>query len=100
MITYNHERCISESIESVLMQKTDFNLKIVIGEDNSTANTREIAKNYAKLYPAKIHLTLNAKNLGITKMFLTFSMHVLETILQFLKVTITGPILTNLKSTG
>lgn len=30
MITYNHEKFISQAIESVLMQKTDFDFELVI----------------------------------------------------------------------
>ena len=40
MITYNHEKFISQAIESVLMQKTDFEYELVIGEDYSTDRTR------------------------------------------------------------
>lgn len=40
MITYNHENYIREAIEGVLMQKTDFSIELIIGEDCSTDNTR------------------------------------------------------------
>lgn len=36
LLTYNHEEYISQSIESALMQKCDFDYEIVIGEDCST----------------------------------------------------------------
>ena len=42
MITYNHEKYIAEAVESVLMQKTNFDYESVIGEDCSTNRTREI----------------------------------------------------------
>ena len=35
MLTYNHEKYIEQSIESVMAQKTNFNFELVIGEDDS-----------------------------------------------------------------
>lgn len=56
---YNHEKFIEQAIQSVLMQVTDFNYEILIGEDDSDDNTREIVKRYKKKYPDKICLFLN-----------------------------------------
>ena len=67
MVTYNHENYIAEAIESVLMQQTNFNYRLVIGEDYSTDKTREICIEYQKKNPDKIHLILNKKNLGATQ---------------------------------
>jgi glycosyltransferase involved in cell wall biosynthesis len=57
--TYNHERFIAQAIESVLMQETDFDYKIIIGEDDSSDGTREIVKAYKAKFPEKIKLFLN-----------------------------------------
>ncbi len=54
MLTYNHEPYIAQAIESVLMQETDFDFEIVIGEDCSTDKTREIISNYAAKYPSRV----------------------------------------------
>jgi glycosyltransferase involved in cell wall biosynthesis len=51
MITYNHEKYISEAIEGVLMQITDFPIELIIGEDCSTDSTRKIVIKYAGKYP-------------------------------------------------
>lgn len=64
LISYNHEAFIAQSIESVLMQKTNFNYHLIIGEDCSTDRTREICQSYAKKYPEKITLHLSQKNIG------------------------------------
>lgn len=64
MITYNHEDFIAEAIDSVLMQKTNFSYKLVIGEDCSKDSTRDICIEYKKKYPDKIELILNKENLG------------------------------------
>lgn len=62
--TYNHEVFIVQAIESALMQKTDFDYEIVIGEDCSTDRTREIVIEYARRYPQQIRLLLHERNLG------------------------------------
>lgn len=64
MITYNHEKFIAKSIESVLMQKTNFQYEIVVGEDCSTDRTREIIMDFQKKYPDKIRLLLAERNRG------------------------------------
>jgi glycosyltransferase involved in cell wall biosynthesis len=46
LMTYNHEQFIAQAIESVLAQKTDFPVELVIGDDFSTDNTLNIAKQY------------------------------------------------------
>ena len=57
--TYNHEKFISQALDSVLMQKTDFDFEVLVGEDDSPDNTRDIVKKYARRYPDKLRLFLN-----------------------------------------
>lgn len=57
--TYNHEKWIVQAIESVLCQKTDFPFEIILGEDDSDDNTREIVVDYASRYPKLIKAFLN-----------------------------------------
>ncbi|MFC1881321.1 glycosyltransferase family 2 protein [Thermodesulfobacteriota bacterium] len=57
--TYNHEQFIAQALDSVLMQKTDFDFEILIGEDDSEDRTREIVKEYKRQHPDKIQLFLN-----------------------------------------
>jgi glycosyltransferase involved in cell wall biosynthesis len=64
MVTYNHEDYIAQAIESALMQKTNFDFEIIIGEDFSVDKTREIVSNYASKYPEKITALLHPYNLG------------------------------------
>lgn len=70
MITYNHEKYIVQALDSILMQKTNFDYEIVIGEDYSNDNTRNILLEYQKKYPEKIKLLLPEKNLGIMRNFI------------------------------
>ena len=64
MMAYNHEKYISEAIEGVLMQNTNFDFDIVIGEDCSTDNTRQIILDYQRKYPGKFKLLLHKENIG------------------------------------
>lgn len=65
MITYNHEKYIAQAIEGVLMQKTNFKIKLVIGEDCSKDNTAQIIKEYVKKYPHIIKARFNQTNMGM-----------------------------------
>ena len=65
MITYNHEKFIAQAIESVLMQETDFQVELIIGEDCSTDGTRQIVKAYAEQYPNVIRALFPERNLGM-----------------------------------
>lgn len=66
ILTYNQEQFIAQTIKGVLMQKTNFNYQLVIGEDYSTDDTRTICEYYAAEYGKKIKLlpSLN-KNIGL-----------------------------------
>ncbi|MDD2789213.1 MAG: glycosyltransferase [Sulfurimonas sp.] len=64
-ITYNHEKYIREAIDSFLMQETNFSFEIVIGEDCSSDNTRQIIENYKENYPHIIKLIVSEKNVGM-----------------------------------
>ena len=67
MITYNHENYIAEAIEGVMMQKTNFPIELIIGEDCSTDKTRKICQSYQTKYPDKIKLLLPDTNLGMMR---------------------------------
>jgi glycosyltransferase involved in cell wall biosynthesis len=67
MTAYNHEKYIAQAIDSILMQKVNFEYEIVIGEDCSTDSTRDIVTSFQKRYPDKIRLVLSLKNVGENK---------------------------------
>jgi len=69
MITYNHEKFIAQAIDSVLMQQTDFEYELVIGEDCSTDRTRAMVVDYAGRYPDRIRPLLRERNLGMNPNF-------------------------------
>jgi len=64
MRAYNHESYIARAIEGVLMQKTDFPIELVIGEDCSTDRTREIVLRYQQDHPDVIRTILWDQNVG------------------------------------
>lgn len=64
IITYNHEKYIGETIESIVSQKVNFDFEIVIGEDSSKDNTRAICEKYAAKYPNIIKLLPSDRNYG------------------------------------
>ena len=63
--TYNQEKYIAKTIDSLLNQQTNFDYQIIIGEDCGTDNTLNILKAYQKKYPKKIVVLVADKNLGI-----------------------------------
>ena len=66
MLTYNQEQYIAQAIDSILMQKTNFNFQLVIGEDCSTDTTRNICETYADSHPEKVKLLPALdKNIGL-----------------------------------
>jgi glycosyltransferase involved in cell wall biosynthesis len=64
-VTYNHEKYIAQAIESVLMQQTDFKVRMIIGDDCSTDKTQEIIRKYAQKYPYRIKTILLSEHLGL-----------------------------------
>ena len=65
MPAYNHERYIAQAIESALMQRTNFDFEIVIGEDCSTDGTRAVVMDYVRSYPDKVRAIFHERNTGI-----------------------------------
>ena len=65
--TYNLEKYIAQTIDSVLKQKTSFDFEILIGDDCSQDRTRDILHEYQNRYPDKIRLNLQEKNVGVNK---------------------------------
>ena len=56
--TYNQENLITQTVDSALMQVTDFPYEIVVGEDASTDRTRAIVVELARRHPETIRVLL------------------------------------------
>lgn len=63
--TYNIESYIAETLDSVLMQKTDFLYEILVGDDGSTDRTRSVIEEYLEKYPEKIRLYVMPRERGV-----------------------------------
>lgn len=61
VITYQHAPFIAQCLDSILMQRTDFPVEILLGEDESTDGTREICQRYAAKHPDRIRLFLRSR---------------------------------------
>lgn len=60
--TYNHKEYITKTLDSILMQKTNFVIEILLRDDASTDGTTAICKKYAENYPDKINLLVYDEN--------------------------------------
>lgn len=70
MTAYNHDKYIAQAIEGVVMQRCDFPIELLIGEDCSTDRTREICQQYQHRYPQNIRLITSDHNVGAAKNWL------------------------------
>jgi len=61
VITYNQEKTIQQTLDSILCQKGDFELEVVVGEDHGSDNTRAICEEYGE----QIRLLPDEPNVGI-----------------------------------
>ncbi len=69
MLTYNQEPFIAQAIEGVLMQITNFDIELLIGEDCSIDGTRSIVSQYVQKYPELIKAQLPEHNRGMNSNF-------------------------------
>ncbi len=67
MLTYNHEKYLSQAMNSILMQKVNFNYEIIVGEDCSIDNTRKILLEFNNMHPGLFNLILQKSNVGMMK---------------------------------
>ena len=69
MLTYNHGPYLAEAIEGVVNQKTDFPIELLIGEDCSTDDTLQVAREYQKRYPQIVRVLHGCPNGGVATNF-------------------------------
>jgi glycosyltransferase involved in cell wall biosynthesis len=61
---YNHGKYLSQCLDSIVSQITEFPFEVIVGEDCSTDNSREILVDYVTKYPDLIKPLLWEKNQG------------------------------------
>ena len=63
--SYNRADTVGQTIESILAQEVDADMEIVIGDDCSTDNAREVLLAYKEKYPDIIQLIFHEQNVGL-----------------------------------
>ena len=63
--SYNRAKTVGQTIDSILAQKVDADMEIVIGDDCSTDNAREVLLKYKEQHPDIIKLLFHEQNMGL-----------------------------------
>lgn len=66
VLTFNHEKTISKTLDYILNQNCNFQYEVIIGDDFSTDETKKICLDYQKKFPSIIKLIFHEQNLGVT----------------------------------
>jgi glycosyltransferase involved in cell wall biosynthesis len=66
LVTYNHEKYIRQALDSVVMQKTDFDFEIVVADDHSQDSTIAIIEEY-QADNHNLRILPTERNVGITR---------------------------------
>jgi glycosyltransferase involved in cell wall biosynthesis len=62
--TYNHEKFIRQTLDSILCQEVNFQYEVIVGDDASPDSTPQIIQEYQSRFPEIIKPMLHPKNLG------------------------------------
>ena len=65
VLTYNQEKTIGRTLDSILMQKCHLPIEIELRDDCSNDTTDAVCKRYAEKYPSIIRYRQNKQNKGI-----------------------------------
>lgn len=65
VLTYNQEKFVRKTLQSLVDQQCPFDFKIIVNDDGSSDGTIKILKEFVLAYPKLIDLQLNEKNLGM-----------------------------------
>jgi glycosyltransferase involved in cell wall biosynthesis len=64
LLAYNHVKYVGQALDSILMQKTEYDYVIHVVEDCSTDGTQDVIMRYAREHPGIVKPFLNPRNLG------------------------------------
>lgn len=64
LVTFNHERFVAQALDGILMQRTDFDFEVIVGDDCSTDGTRRVIEEYRARFPDRIRTVNPERNLG------------------------------------
>ena len=63
--SFNRADTVGQTIDSILAQQVDADMEIVIGDDCSTDNAREVLQQYKEKHPDIIRLIFHEQNIGL-----------------------------------
>ena len=71
MITYNHQDFIKEAIDGVLIQETNFEVELIVADDNSSDDTARVVKTFIENHPkgGQIRYIRHIQNKGMMRNF-------------------------------
>ncbi|UJF23142.1 glycosyltransferase family 2 protein [Shewanella sp. OMA3-2] len=70
VVTYNHSKYLAKCLQSIIDQKTSFKFEIIVGEDCSTDDTKEILADFYSRYPHVIVPIYHSINVGGSENYL------------------------------
>jgi len=69
VMSYNQKAYIKQCLDSILDQRGNFKMEVILGDDESTDGTVEILQEYVGKYPDNLFLLPRQNNLGYVKNF-------------------------------
>lgn len=64
IITYNHEQYITQCLNSVIAQQTNFDFEVIIGVDASVDRTAEVVADFANTHPTVVTALIQQERIG------------------------------------
>lgn len=67
VISYNQQEFIKKAIDSILIQKVNFDIEVIVADDASIDQTQEIILEYSKKYSPQLKPILRKNNIGVQR---------------------------------
>jgi len=71
LIAYNHEKYVEDALKGILLQKTAFDIEVVVGDDASSDGTLSIIENFMKDTRCDCNIIARKENVGVAENFLS-----------------------------
>lgn len=71
VVAYNHECFLRDCLESIVNQAVDFEFEVLVGDDASTDNTRQIIQEFVERYPNIVAGVYHKVNIGSTNNYIS-----------------------------
>jgi len=67
IITYNHRPYVADALESVFTQHRDFEIEVIVGDDQSSDGTATVVDEYQLRYPTMLRRIISPHNVGMAR---------------------------------